>query len=178
VVIGIILLVILLVSGAMVLMLRQDERNSAAPAYDYYAAAGSNKPGEMVSVDVAGGGSSSHGGSGAGGRRMGEFVLLADDIPAFGLPDLMKASAEVLGNGTLGSAYKAAMRNGVTVAVKRMRDMNRVGRDEFEHHVHMLGELRHPNVLPPVGYHYRKEEKLIVSEYMPRGSLLYMLHGN
>ncbi|PAN43427.1 hypothetical protein PAHAL_8G235200 [Panicum hallii] len=195
VVIGIILLVILLVSGAMVLMLRQDERNSAAPAYDYYAAgatgasaagaaAGSSKPaagsrsGEMVSVDVAGGGSSSHGGSGAGSRRMGEFVLLTEDIPAFGLPDLMKASAEVLGNGTLGSAYKAAMRNGVTVAVKRMRDMNRVGRDEFEQHVHMLGELRHPNVLPPVGYHYRKEEKLIVSEYMARGSLLYMLHGD
>ncbi|RCV39129.1 hypothetical protein SETIT_8G199200v2 [Setaria italica] len=190
VVIGIILLVILLVTGAMVLMLRQDERNSATPAYDYYAAAGASAPGavagsskasggaEMVAVDVAGGGSSSsHGGAG-GGRRMGEFVLLTDDIPAFGLPDLMKASAEVLGNGTLGSAYKAAMRNGVTVAVKRMRDMNRAGREEFEQHVHMLGELRHPNVLPPVGYHYRKEEKLIVSEYMPHGSLLYILHGD
>jgi len=194
VVIGIILLVILLVIGAMVLMLRQDERNSAAPAWDYYAgragAAGAGagagasstksaaapRAGEMVAVDVAGGGSSSHGGS--SGRRMGEFVLLNEDIPAFGLPDLMKASAEVLGNGTLGSAYKAAMRNGVTVAVKRLRDMNRVGREEFEQHVHMLGDLHHPNVLPPVGYHYRKEEKLIVSEYMPRGSLLYILHGN
>lgn len=182
VVVGIILLVILLVSGAMVLMLRQDERNSAAPAWDYYAGtavgAGASasksaapRAGEMVAVDVAGG-SSSH-----GGRRMGEFVLLNDHIPAFGLPDLMKASAEVLGNGTLGSAYKAAMRNGVTVAVKRLRDMNRVGREEFEQHVQMLGGLHHPNVLPPVGYHYRKEEKLIVSEYMPRGSLLYILHG-
>jgi hypothetical protein len=183
VVIGIILVVILLVTGAMVLMLRQDERNSATPAHDYYASApgavaagGSSRAGggaEMVAVDVAGGGSSSS----HGGRRIGEFVLLTDDIPPFGLPDLMKASAEVLGNGTLGSAYKAAMRNGVTVAVKRMRDMNRAGREDFEHHVRMLGELRHPNVLPPVGYHYRKEEKLIVSEYMPRGSLLYILHG-
>lgn len=42
----------------------------------------------------------------------------------------------------------------------------------------MLGDLRHPNVLSPVGYHYRREEKLIVSEFMPRGSLLYVLHGN
>ncbi|KAL6654242.1 hypothetical protein ACP70R_007707 [Stipagrostis hirtigluma subsp. patula] len=99
-------------------------------------------------------------------------------MPPFGLPDMMKASAEVLGNGTLGSAYKAAMRSGVTVAVKRMRDMNRVGREEFEQHIQMLGALRHRNVLPPVGYHYRKEEKLIVSEYMPRGSLLYVLHGD
>ncbi|TVU23950.1 hypothetical protein EJB05_26341, partial [Eragrostis curvula] len=103
---------------------------------------------------------------------MGEFVLMREDITPFGLPDLM------LGNGTLGSAYKAAMRNGVTVAVKRMRDMNRVGRVEFEQHLLMLGELRHANILPPIGYHYRKEEKLIVSEYMPRGSLLYALHGD
>ncbi|CAN6373124.1 unnamed protein product [Urochloa humidicola] len=198
VVIGIILLVILLVTGAMVLMLRQDERNAAAAtpaAYDYYATAGtgagtsvtaaggsSSKAAagggaEMVAVDV-GGASSSHGGSGGGTRRMGEFVLLSDDVPAFGLPDLMKASAEVLGNGTLGSAYKAAMRNGATVAVKRMRDMNRAGRAEFERRLHLLGELRHPNVLPPVGYHFRKEEKLIVSLFMPHGSLLYILHGD
>uniref|UniRef100_M8C3E9 Putative inactive receptor kinase n=1 Tax=Aegilops tauschii TaxID=37682 RepID=M8C3E9_AEGTA len=95
-----------------------------------------------------------------------------------GAMDMMKASAEVLGNGTLGSAYKAAMRNGITVAVKRMRDMNRVGREEFENHLRVLGELRHPNVLAPLGYHYRKEEKLIVFELMPRGSLLYVLHGD
>ncbi|CAL4991226.1 unnamed protein product [Urochloa decumbens] len=189
VVIGIILLVILLVTGAMVLMLRQDERNAAAAtpaAYDYYstdaggaaARSSSSKAGggaEMVAVDVAAS-TSSHGGG--GGRRMGEFVLLTDDIPPFGLPDLMKASAEVLGNGTLGSAYKAAMRSGATVAVKRMRDMNRAGRGEFERRLHLLGELRHPNVLPPVGYHFRKEEKLIVSQFMPRGSLLYILHGD
>nr|BAD53790.1 receptor-like protein kinase 3-like [Oryza sativa Japonica Group] len=77
--------------------------------------------------------------------------------------------------GELGSAYKVTMRNGVTVAVKRMRDMNRV---EFEEHIQMLGDLRHPNVLSPVGYHYRRGEKLIVSEFMPRGSLLYVLHGD
>ncbi|GJN04949.1 hypothetical protein PR202_ga22534 [Eleusine coracana subsp. coracana] len=191
VVIGIILLVIMLVTGAMVLMLRQDEMNStrAPAAWDYPAGVGASAGGrspvvsptrraaEMVAVDVAGG-SSHGGGSQSGGRRMGEFVLMRDDIPPFGLPELMKASAEVLGNGTLGSAYKAAMRNGVTVAVKRMRDMNRVGRVEFEQHILMLSELRHPNVLPPVGYHYRKEEKLIVSEYMARGSLLYVLHGD
>ncbi|CAO2144817.1 unnamed protein product [Urochloa humidicola] len=193
VVIGIILLVILLVTGAMVLMLRQDERNAAAAtpaAYDYYATGGAgasastaggstSKAGaEMVAVDVGGTASSHGGGSGGGARRMGEFVLLSDDVPAFGLPDLMKASAEVLGNGTLGSAYKAAMRNGATVAVKRMRDMNRAGRGEFVRRLHLLGELRHPNVLPPVGYHFRKEEKLIVSLFMPHGSLLYILHGD
>ncbi|KAE8778114.1 putative inactive receptor kinase [Hordeum vulgare] len=197
VVIGIILLVIALVSGAMVLMLQQDEqRNSAPPAayYDAPAASGGIPPKPAVTaaprtsgVGMERGGSS-HGAStsqgqgsargGVGGKRMDEFVLMNKSSGEFGLQDMMKASAEVLGNGTLGSAYKAAMRNGITVAVKRMRDMNRVGREEFENHLRVLGELHHPNVLAPLGYHYRKEEKLIVSEIMPRGSLLYVLHGD
>ncbi|KAF0894895.1 hypothetical protein E2562_004898 [Oryza meyeriana var. granulata] len=198
VVMGIIMLVVLLVTGAMVLMLRQDERSNATSAYDHAGtgatsgaptvpcAAGAVASAEMVAMEQGGGAGSSHGsssqgsrgGGGAGGRKVPEFVLMSNVAGEFGLPELMKASAEVLGNGTLGSAYKAAMRNGVTVAVKRMRDMNRVGRVEFEEHLQMLGELRHPNVLAPVGYHYRKEEKLIVSEFMPRGSLLYVLHGD
>uniref|UniRef100_A0ACD5W8T8 Uncharacterized protein n=1 Tax=Avena sativa TaxID=4498 RepID=A0ACD5W8T8_AVESA len=195
VVIGIILLVIALVSGAMVLMLRQDEqRNSVAPPYYDSVSTGPGpgfppKPAAATTSEAAmvmaagagssqGEGSSSRAGAGAGGKRMDEFVLMNRSIGEFGLQDMMKASAEVLGNGTLGSAYKAAMRNGITVAVKRMRDMNRAGREEFENHIRTLGELRHPNVLSPLGYHYRKEEKLVVSEFMPCGSLLYVLHGD
>jgi hypothetical protein len=189
VVIGIILLVIALVSGAMVLMLQQDEqRNSATPPYYDTVSTGAGmapKPAAMAAPRASDatmemGGSSHAGGSGSGaggGKRMDEFVLMNKSCGVFGLPDMMKASAEVLGNGTLGSAYKAAMRNGITVAVKRMRDMNRVGREEFENHIRTLCELRHPNVLSPLGYHYRKEEKLIVSEFMQCGSLLYVLHG-
>jgi hypothetical protein len=191
VVIGIILLVIALVSGAMVLMLRQDEqRNNVPPPYYDTVSTGPGmppKPAAMsaprasaATMEMSGGRSSHDGSSGSGaggGKRMDEFVLMSKSSGEFGLQDMMKASAEVLGNGTLGSAYKAAMRNGITVAVKRMRDMNRVGREEFENHLRMLCELRHPNVLSPLGYHYRKEEKLIVSEFMPCGSLLYVLHG-
>ncbi|EEC68554.1 hypothetical protein OsI_36867 [Oryza sativa Indica Group] len=190
VVMGIIMLVVLLVAGAMVLMLRQDEGTSTASSgYEHPAigapsgnlsvphAAGAAASAQLVTMEQGGSGGGV-GGVGGARKQVAEFVLMSNAAGEFGLPELMKASAEVLGNGTLGSAYKAAMRNGVTVAVKRMRDMNRVGRAEFEEHIRMLGELRHPNVLSPVGYHYRKEEKLIVSEFMPRGSLLYVLHGD
>ncbi|VAI04728.1 unnamed protein product [Triticum turgidum subsp. durum] len=150
-----------------------------APGSDAKACAPVAAPVAAVAAPARGG-SSSQGSTrgGAVGKRMDEFVLMSKSSGEFGLQDMMKASAEVLGNGTLGSAYKAAMRNGITVAVKRMRDMNRVGREEFENHLRVLGELRHPNLLAPLGYHYRKEEKLIVSELMPRGSLLYVLHGD
>lgn len=109
---------------------------------------------------------------------IGELVMLNDEKCVFGLPDLMKAAAEVLGNGGLGSSYKAVMANGVAVAVKRMREMNAKGKDEFDFEIAKLGKLRHWNVLPPMAYHYRKDEKLMIYEFIPKGSLLYLLHGN
>ncbi|KAF9685322.1 hypothetical protein SADUNF_Sadunf03G0042500 [Salix dunnii] len=50
-----------------------------------------------------------------------ELVIVTNEKGVFGLPDLMKASAEVLGNGGLGSSCKAQMANGVVTVVKRMR---------------------------------------------------------
>ncbi|TKY72890.1 pollen receptor kinase 6 [Spatholobus suberectus] len=96
----------------------------------------------------------------------------------FGLPDLMKAAAEVLGNGGLGSAYKAAMASGLCVVVKRMREMNKIGRDVFDAEMRQFGRIRHRNVMTPLAYHYRREEKLFITEYMRKGSLLYVLHGD
>lgn len=115
---------------------------------------------------------------GGGGGAPPKLTMVNEEKGVFGLPDLMKAAAEVLGNGGLGSAYKAVMTNGFAVVVKRMREMNRVGDEGFETEVRRLGMLRHPNVLPPLAFHFRKEEKLLVYEHISRGSLLYNLHGN
>uniref|UniRef100_A0A5B6ZHY1 Protein kinase domain-containing protein n=1 Tax=Davidia involucrata TaxID=16924 RepID=A0A5B6ZHY1_DAVIN len=112
------------------------------------------------------------------GKSMGDLVVVNEEKGIFGLPDLMKAGAEVLGNGGLGSAYKAVMANRVSVVVKRMREMNKLSVDEFDTEIRRLGRLQHQNVLTPLAYHYRKEEKLLVSEYVPRGSLLYIMHGD
>lgn len=113
-----------------------------------------------------------------GPTGMAVLVMINEEKGAFGLTDLMKATAEVLGNGSLGSAYKVTMANGFTVVVKRLRDMNRIGKEAFDNEMRRLGRLRHPNVLTPLAYHYRQEEKLIVSEYLPQGSLRDVLHGN
>ncbi|KAG2328055.1 hypothetical protein Bca4012_037093 [Brassica carinata] len=123
-------------------------------------------------------GSTKGGGGGGGGGGMGDIIMVNSDKGSFGLPDLMKAAAEVLGNGSLGSAYKAVMANGLSVVVKRIRDMNKLPRDAFDVELQRFGKLRHPNVLTPLAYHYRREEKLVVSEYMPKSSLLYVLHGD
>lgn len=122
---------------------------------------------------------SSRKGSSHGSKNgMGDLIMINDEKGAFGLPDLMKAAAEVLGNGGLGSAYKAVMTNGLSVVVKRMREMNKLGRDGFDVEMRRFGRIKHKNILAPLAYHYRKEEKLLVSEYVPKGSLLYVLHGD
>ncbi|MED6192535.1 hypothetical protein PIB30_011064 [Stylosanthes scabra] len=121
-------------------------------------------------------GGSSHGGSSRGG--IGELVVVNDEKGVFGLSDLMKAAAEVVGNGGLGSSYKAVMSNGVAVVVKRTREMNALEKESFEGEMWKLGRLKHWNVLTPLAYHFRKDEKLIMSEYVPGSSLLFLLHGD
>ncbi|KAF7830847.1 putative inactive receptor kinase [Senna tora] len=97
---------------------------------------------------------------------------------SFDLEDLLKASAEVLGKGSYGTAYKAVLEEGVTVVVKRLREVM-VGKKEFEQQMDIVGRIgRHPNVMPLQAYYYSKDEKLLVSSYIPGGSLFASLHGN
>ncbi|KAF3791704.1 Pollen receptor-like kinase 1 [Nymphaea thermarum] len=111
------------------------------------------------------------------GNEMRELVFLTDDRVPFELQDLLKASAEVLGTGSFGSSYKAMLQDGSTVVVKRYREMNNLGTEEFHEYMKKLGRLSHPNLLPLVAYYYRREEKLLVYDYVPNGSLVYLLHG-
>lgn len=107
-----------------------------------------------------------------------KLSFVRDDREKFDLPDLLKASAEILGSGCFGSSYKAALVTGPIMVVKRFKQMNNVGREEFQEHMRRIGRLRHVNLLPLVAYYYRKEEKLLVTDYVERGSLAVHLHGH
>ncbi|KAI4329063.1 hypothetical protein L6164_021367 [Bauhinia variegata] len=134
---------------------------------------------EEVSMRKTSRNSSRRGSSnGKGGGNFGELLMLNEEKGVFGLSDLMKAAAEVLGNGGLGSSYKAVLANGVAVVVKRMREMNALGKDGFDAEMRKIGKLRHRNILTPLAYHYRRDEKLMIFEYVPKGSLLFLLHGD
>ncbi|QCE13588.1 pollen receptor-like kinase 3 [Vigna unguiculata] len=111
-------------------------------------------------------------------NKRGDIVMVNEMRGVFGLQDMMKAAAEVLGNGGLGSAYKAAMASGLCVVVKRMREMNKIGKEVFDAEMRQFGRIRHRNIITPLAYHYRREEKLLITEYMPKGSLFYVLHGD
>ncbi|XP_060206898.1 probable inactive receptor kinase At4g23740 [Lycium barbarum] len=95
---------------------------------------------------------------------------------AFDLEDLLRASAEVLGKGTFGMAYKAILEDATTVVVKRLKDVG-AGKKEFEQQMEVVGSIKHENVVELRAYYYSKDEKLTVSDYFSEGSVAAMLHG-
>ncbi|KAJ3676820.1 hypothetical protein LUZ60_002544 [Juncus effusus] len=105
------------------------------------------------------------------------LVFVVQGRERFELQDLLKSSAEVLGTSNLGCSYKATLVTNASMVVKRFRDMNRVGKEDFEEHMRRLGRLSHPNLLPLVAYYYRKDEKLLLTDYAPNRSLAHFLHS-
>ncbi|XP_073007563.1 probable inactive receptor kinase At2g26730 [Typha latifolia] len=119
--------------------------------------------------------------SGAGGATAAErnklvFVGRGGGY-SFDLEDLLRASAEVLGKGIVGTSYKAVLEEGTTVVVKRLKDVV-ASKREFETHMELLGQVEHQNLLPVRAYYYSKDEKLLVFDYLPAGSLSSLLHGS
>eukprot|EP00249_Psilotum_nudum_P003709 c17176_g1_i2 orf=347-2335(-) len=105
-------------------------------------------------------------------------LVFVDGRKQFDLENLLHASAEMLGKGCFGTAYKAVLEDGSTVAVKRLKDANTPGRREFEQHMELVGKLRHPNIVGLRAYYYSREEKLLLYDYLSNGSLSSLLHGN
>lgn len=110
------------------------------------------------------------------GQERGPIVFF-EGARRFELEDLLRASAEMLGRGGLGTAYKAVLDDGGVVAVKRLKDLAVHGKKEFESQMEILGRLKHPNLVELKAYYFAIDEKLLVYEFMPNGSLFWLLHG-
>ncbi|RWR93216.1 Protein kinase domain-containing protein [Cinnamomum micranthum f. kanehirae] len=95
---------------------------------------------------------------------------------AFDLEDLLRASAEVLGKGTFGTAYKAVLEDATMVVVKRLKEVS-VGKKDFEQQMEVVGRIRHENLVGLRAYYYSKDEKLMVYDYYCQGSVSSMLHA-
>ncbi|XP_021744753.1 probably inactive leucine-rich repeat receptor-like protein kinase IMK2 [Chenopodium quinoa] len=111
------------------------------------------------------------------GRNGGKLVLF-DGPFVFTADDLLCATAEIMGKSPYGTVYKATLEDGNQVAVKRLREKLAKTPKEFEIEVAALGRIRHPNLLPLRAYYLGpKGEKLLVFDYMSKGSLSSFLHA-
>ncbi|KAI7743280.1 hypothetical protein M8C21_007459 [Ambrosia artemisiifolia] len=79
--------------------------------------------------------------------------------------------ANLIGEGGFGRVYKGRLDSGETVAVKQLNLNGHQGNQEFIVEIFMLGLLRHSNLVTLIGYCADGDQRLLVYEYMPLGSL-------
>jgi len=96
----------------------------------------------------------------------------------FTMPEIHQATknfspALKVGQGGFGTVYKGQLQDGTLVAVKRaknsMYDKNLGG--EFQSEVQALSKVEHMNLVRCYGYLQHGDERIIVVEYVPNGTL-------
>lgn len=79
--------------------------------------------------------------------------------------------ANLLGEGGFGSVYKGRLESGLVVAIKQLNLDGLQGHQEFIVEVLMLSLLHHKNLVNLIGYCTDGDQRLLVYEFMPMGSL-------
>lgn len=79
----------------------------------------------------------------------------------------------ILGRGGFGTVYKGELHDGTKIAVKRMEStfVNEKGLTEFKSEIAVLTKVRHRHLVALLGYCLDGNERLLVYEYMPQGTL-------
>ncbi|KAK6155860.1 hypothetical protein DH2020_010108 [Rehmannia glutinosa] len=140
-------------------------------ASDFSSSFGLRSPLHDLDFDLASLGSSSR-----SQRLIPKLVFISDFSPAIELKDGYLASVELLGRGTFGSAYAAAMDNGVRIVVKRLKSMS-ISEPDFKRHMTIVGNVRHENVAALRAYYASTYERLVLYDYYSTGSVYSLLHG-
>lgn len=79
----------------------------------------------------------------------------------------------ILGQGGFGTVYKGELHDGTKIAVKRMEAGIIAGKGlaEFKSEIAVLTKVRHRHLVALLGYCLDGNERLLVYEYMPQGTL-------
>ncbi|KAM1073587.1 hypothetical protein PS2_018318 [Malus domestica] len=118
-------------------------------------------------------------------RTEGEIVQ-SSNVKKFGFNELKTATRNfhsdcILGEGHSGSVFKgwvdensltaAKPGTGMVVAVQRLNQEDLLGHKEWLAEINYLGQLHHENLVRLIGYCLEDDHRLLVYEFMPRGSL-------
>ncbi|XP_057419666.1 L-type lectin-domain containing receptor kinase IX.1-like [Lotus japonicus] len=86
---------------------------------------------------------------------------------------------EKLGQGGFGGVYKGYLKDlNSYVAIKRISKDSRQGVQEYATEVKVISQLRHRNLVQLIGWCHRKNDFLLIYEFMPNGSLDSHLYGS
>ncbi|KAJ6821509.1 calmodulin-binding receptor-like cytoplasmic kinase 2 [Iris pallida] len=106
----------------------------------------------------------------------------------FTMADIQKATKNfspslVIGQGGFGTVYKGKLDDGTIVAIKRAKKNDNEGHlnSDFKREIQTMSLIEHLNLVKFLGYLEHGDEKIIVIDYVPNGTLrehLDCLHGN
>lgn len=102
----------------------------------------------------------------------------------FSMRDIHKATknfspALKIGQGGFGTVYRGTLGDGTVVAVKRAKKSvydNHLGQ-EFQSEIQTLARVEHINLVRFLGYLECEDERIVVVEYVPNGTLREHLEG-
>ncbi|KAL6977923.1 putative serine/threonine-protein kinase pbl3 [Sarracenia purpurea var. burkii] len=111
---------------------------------------------------------------------------ISNSLKSFSFSDLKNAtknfrSDSLLGEGGFGYVFKGWIDGntfapskpgtGIVVAIKKLKTESFQGHKEWLTEVNYLGQLHHENLVKLIGYCSESENRLLVYEFMPKGSL-------
>ncbi|PON44738.1 Mitogen-activated protein kinase kinase kinase [Parasponia andersonii] len=113
-------------------------------------------------------------------------ILQSSNMKSFSLNELKTATRNfhpdhMVGEGRFGSVFKGWIDEyslkptkpgtGSVIAVKRLNQEGFQGRKEWSSEINYLGQLKHPNIVKLIGYCLEDGHRLLVYEFLSRGSL-------
>ncbi|XP_047068775.1 probable inactive receptor kinase At1g27190 [Lolium rigidum] len=110
-------------------------------------------------------------------NRLAPVSLFQQPIVKVKLADLLAATQcfstthiVVAGSSRAGTAYRAVLRDGSALTVKRLHSCP-LSEKAFRSEMGRIGQLRHPNIVPLLGFCVVEEERLLVYKHMESGAL-------
>ncbi|KAL9250004.1 Receptor-like cytoplasmic kinase 176-like protein [Drosera capensis] len=118
--------------------------------------------------------------------RNEDDILQSSNLKSFSFNELKATTRNfrpdsVVGEGGFGAVFKGWIDErtltptkpgtGMVIAVKRLNQESVQGHKEWLAEINYLGQLHHPNLVRLIGYCLEDEHRLLVYEFMPRGSM-------
>ncbi|KAJ9139728.1 hypothetical protein P3X46_030435 [Hevea brasiliensis] len=109
-------------------------------------------------------------------------ISVETNVHCFTYKELARATNDFkqeLGRGAFGVVYKGEMQIGSisAIAVKELNDLVQNGEKEFKTEVHVIGRTQHKNLVQLIGFCDEGHHRLLVYEYLSKGTLAQMLFG-
>ncbi|XP_010471000.1 PREDICTED: probable LRR receptor-like serine/threonine-protein kinase At1g69990 [Camelina sativa] len=113
-------------------------------------------------------------------HKLVQVTLFQKPIVKIKLVDLIVATnsfdpRNIVGTSRTGVSYKADLPDGSALEVKRLSNGCEVSEKQFRAEMSKLDQIRHPNLVPVLGFCFVEDERLLVYKHMANGTLYSQL---